>query len=135
MVKNKFYVCDKNYKVLEVQKKQNKKLALIVGADIKKTEVGEKISFSESTKQETINTILSALKEKSVKINSLDVTELMDIKFRVEGRFDVELGSMAHFDGKIAQLAEMIKSAEKDTKGTVKLSDFTPENREIILKK
>lgn len=134
-VKNCIYICDKNYKVLEIKKIENKKLISVIGADIKKTKIGEKISFSNAKKQDTVDKIFSKLSEQSIKVNSLDVSELMDIKVRVDGRFDVQLGSMAHFDGKIAQLSQMIKNSEQENGGTIILSDYTPENRESILKK
>ena len=134
-IKSTFYICDKNYKVLEIKKKQDKKLILISGADIKNAKAGQTVTFADSKKKEAIGKIFSALKEKSIKLNSVDVTEIMDIQFRVENRMNVDLGSMAHFDGKISQLSEIVKNSEKDVQTTLNLDDYDPENPKSVLEK
>jgi hypothetical protein len=65
--------------------------------------------------------------------NSLDLTEPMEIKVRVENRFNVYLGSSAYLEQKIAHLAGMINQSEKDVVGSIDLSDYSPENNRGIL--
>ena len=73
------------------------------------------------------------LNGKKVKINSVDVSEVMEITVRVEDRFNVYLGSSAHIDLKISHLAGMLKEVDADTIGSIDLSEYTPENGRGIL--
>jgi cell division protein FtsQ len=134
-VEKDFYICDKNYKVLEVKKEQDKNLVSVLGTDAQKTKAGRKISFTDPKKQETVEKIFAALKERSIAVNSVDVTKVVDIKFSIEGRLNVSFGSMAHFDSKLAHLAEMVKNSQKDVKASIDLSEYTPENGRAILKR
>lgn len=133
--KKDFYICDKNYKVLEIRKKGDNKLVYITGADIKTTTAGKKLSFVDPKKKDAIKKLVSKLKEKSLKLNSIDVSEIVDIKFRVENRLNVDLGSLAYFDGKISQLQEIVKNSQKDVQATLKLDSYDPENPKTMLKK
>lgn len=135
LVEKDFYICDKNYKVLEIKKEQEKSLISVLGSGAKKTKAGSKIAFTDTKKQEIVEKIFSTLKEKSIAVNSVDVTKLVDIKINIEGRLKVTLGSMAYFDAKLAHLAEMVKNSQKDVKASIDLSEYTPENGRAILKR
>ncbi len=132
-VKNDYYICDVGYKVLETKKELEKGLILISGAEVNKTKVGNKASFANTKKQDMLVKIFSLLKEKSITVNSVDVTELMEITVRVEDKFDVALGSSAHLNLKIAHLAGMLNEVDEDVRGSIDLSEYTPENGRGIL--
>lgn len=132
-IKNDYYVCDAEYKVLEIKKEYDNKLTLISGAEAEKVKAGNKITFSNPQKQEILEKIFSLLKESNVKINSVDVTELMELSVRVVDRFNVKLGSSAYLNLKISHLAGMLKKVEDDVQGSIDLSDYTPENHQGIL--
>lgn len=131
--KNNYYVCDKDYKILEVKKECDSGLVLISGMDLNETKAGKKVAFGDEKKQEALEKTLSLLKEKNITVNSVDVTELMEITVRAEGRFNVNFGSAAHLDLKIAHLAGMLRSVDDDAQGSIDLSDYTPENNRGIL--
>ena len=133
MVGTDYYVCDSNYKVLEITKDPDANVLLITGAEPKKVKAGNVITFANEKKQGLLENIFSLLKSKNIKANFLDVTELMEIKLRVENRFDVELGSSAYLDLKIAHLAGMLKEVDSDIEGSIDLSEYTPENGRGIL--
>lgn len=131
--KNDYYVCDDEYKVLEVKKECDEKLVLISGAEVSETKAGNKITFTDEKKQEVLKKIFSFLAEKNIKYNSVDITQLMEMTVMVEDRFKVELGSSAHLNLKIAHLAGMLKNIDEDVRGSIDLSDYTPENNRGIL--
>ena len=130
-----YYICDENYKVLEIKKEQDESLILVLGSDAKKTKAGNTILFEDSKKQETVEKIFTSFKAKSIVVNSVDITKLVDMKINVEGRLKVRLGSMAHFESKLAHLKEMVKNSQKDVKASIDLSEYTPENGRAILKR
>ena len=74
--------------------------------------------------------MISCLEKNKIKINSIDVTDKNNIKFRVDDRFDVILGSKANYENKIAQLESMIKNIEETRKGTINLSIWNENNRQ-----
>ena len=131
--KKDYYICDGDYKVLEIKKELNDGLILISGAQVNKTKVGNRASFADDKKQETLERIFALLTEKKINVNSVDIAELMEMKVRVEGKFDVHFGSSAHLDLKIAHLAGMLKKVDKDVRGSIDLSEYTPENDRGLL--
>ncbi|MEE1026915.1 MAG: FtsQ-type POTRA domain-containing protein [Acutalibacteraceae bacterium] len=130
-----FFICDAEYKILEKVKKSNNKLIGIVGAEIGDNKAGEKLVFKSEDKQELLKTLLSLLKNKNIKISSVDITNNVDIKIGVEKRLNILLGSSVYLEAKIAHLAGMLEKVDKDTKGSIDLSDYTPENHRGILKR
>lgn len=133
MVENEHYVCDSEYKVLKITQESDASLMLISGIDINKTKVGNNISFTDAKKQELLEKLFGLLTDKNIKVNSVDVTELMEMKIRVENRFNVELGSSANIDLKVAHLAGMLNKVDKDVVGSIDLTEYTPENGRGIL--
>ena len=131
--KNEYYLCDEEYKLLEIKKETDKNLISVVGIEPEKTKVGNKVVFKDEEKLKMLTVIIDGLKQKSITLNSLDVTELMEIMVRVESRFNVYFGSSAYLDMKIAHLSGMIKESEKDVVGSIDLTDYTPENGKGIL--
>ena len=131
--KNEYYVCDAEFKVLEIKKEPSEGLVTISGIEVSKTKVGNKATFKDEPKYEMLKTIFANLKEKSITVNSADVTELMEMTVRVENRFNVHLGSSAYLDLKIAHLAGMLKEVDEDIVGSIDLSDYSPENDRGIL--
>lgn len=132
-VEKDYYICDSEYKVLEIKKEQNKNTILILGSGTSKTKAGNKLLFSDTKKSELMEKLVSGLKEKNINVNTIDIVEPMDMKIRVEGRFNVHLGSSAYFESKLSHLAGMLQKVEKDVKGSIDLSDYTPENGRGIL--
>lgn len=132
-LKNDYYVCDSEYKVLKVDKEIDDTLILISGVEFIKTKVGNKVSFSNAKKREILEKIFALLNEKNIKVNSVDVTETMEITIRVENRFNVYLGSSAYIDLKISHLSGMLQEVDDDVCGSINLIEYTPENSRGIL--
>lgn len=131
--KKEYYICDADYKVLEVKKEADIKLISVIGIETDKAKAGNKVAFKDEQKIEILKSVFEGLKQKSIMPNSLDLTEPMEIKVRVENRFNVYLGSSAYLEQKIAHLAGMINQSEKDVVGSIDLSDYSPENNRGIL--
>lgn len=125
----KFYsVSEKGY-VLKEYKKEPQGLIKIVCPDVK-CKPGEKVVIGSKKDSETVNSIISSLKEKNIAINSIDVSDPVAIKVRVLDRFDVNFGTSSYLDKKIDHLNGMISQIGEGRKGAIDLSMWTPKKSE-----
>ncbi len=105
--------------------------ALVVGqAEIKK---GEMISTKDQTVMERSGEIQKLLYKKKIKINLIDVSNPLDIKIRVEDKFDVLLGDSENLENKVAHLVKMMEEIG-DRKGSIDLSKWAQNNTQGIFK-
>lgn len=130
--KNLLLLCDSNNKVLEVLKKTPDNVPLILGMDIKNTKAGAVVQFNNEEKQKIVEQIRTAVENKSMSLNHVDISNTVDIKIKVLNRFTVKLGSVSSLEDKIEHLSKTIEKIEKNRKGTIDLSDFSDENRNGI---
>ena len=128
-VGNKFYKVSKSGTVLEAEYELPEN-TFEVKADGVTCNVGDTVSFKDSSTEKLVKNLISCLENNKIKINSIDVTDKNNIKFRVDDRFDVILGSKANYENKIAQLESMIKNIEETRKGTINLSIWNENNRQ-----
>ena len=130
---NKFLLCDADDKVLEVLVTQPKDTVTVFGTTANNTKAGEKVTFKDAEKKQLFLDVIKILKDKKININSVNVEQKVEIALRVEGRFNVKLGSTAYLEAKINHLSGMIKQTEKDRVGTIDLSDYSPQKPTGIL--
>lgn len=130
---NKFLLCDAEDKVLEVLVTEPQDTVTVFGATAKNTKAGNKVTFEDEEKKELFLNVVNVLNNKKIKVNSVNVEQKVDIALRVEGRFNVKLGSTAYLEAKINHLSGMIKQTEKDRVGTIDLSDYSPQKPTGIL--
>ena len=130
---NKFLLCDANDKVLEILSTQPEDTVTVLGATVKNTKAGSIVTFEDQEKKQLFLSVINALNNKKIKVNMVNVEQKVDIVLRVEGRFNVKIGSTAYLDAKINHLSGMIKQTEKDRVGTIDLSDYSPQKPTGIL--
>ncbi len=130
-VGREFYICDGESKLLQISKTEPKNLILIKGSSAAKTEVGNKVAFGNN---DTFNICkkLRDTEKLGVKVDSIDVTDLMKLTVRIDGRFTVNFGSSGNLDKKLAHLQQMLKNIDKKLIGTIDLSGWTAENPKAI---
>lgn len=95
--------------------------------------LSEKAVYTKKTEEEIVNELITSLTANNVKINKIDVTNIVQITIKVEDRFDVLLGTKDNINEKIKHLARVIAEHETE-KGTINLSMWTPENKQSQLK-
>ncbi len=124
----KYLLCDGQNKVLEMLKTSPNNVPVFMGTNVSDTSAGKVVSFTNEDKIKIAERTKKLLTESSLKINLIDVTDLLDIKIKVEDRFHVKLGSSGNLDNKIAHLESMVTKMSKNRKGTIDLNDYSPEN-------
>ncbi len=134
-LKNTFLICDEFGKVLKKDRSPMENTMVISGSTAKTTKVGNNIAFENQEFSELVKLIDNTLKKHNLNVDLIDVTTKVKILIRVEGRFNVQIGSTAYLDLKINHLAGMIEKVAKDRKGSIDLSDYSPENPNGILKR
>lgn len=93
-----------------------------------KCSVGSGISFEDETAKSLIDEIVACLKEEEIVINSVDITDKINIRLYVDNRFEVELGTNENIDRKIMHLSGMIENIPSEKSGKINLSMWTSTN-------
>lgn len=96
-------------------------------------EIGETVKYEKESEQTLVELLINELTKNNIKINSVDVVNLIEIQVSVEDKFEVLLGKNENIDKKAAHLASMIDEIG-DRKGSIDLSFWTPESRQGTFK-
>lgn len=131
-VSGKYYVVSRKGYVLRTSKTlPDGTIEIITKA--KATKNGEKIQFSDKKSKKLTEELMGYLNEHKIKINSINLKNKSRITVRVEGRFDVSFGTVDFLERKCAHLAKMIDEIDKDARGDINLSMWTPDKTEGTL--
>lgn len=90
-------------------------------------DVGEMVTYKSADEEQLVVELITALSQKEINIDKIDVTNILQITLEVEGRFSVLLGNSEYLNEKIAHLSGMIANIP-DRKGDINLSMWTPDN-------
>ena len=90
-------------------------------------EIGKAVEYSNESQAELVENLSKLLGNKEIKINSIDVSNVINITVKVEDKFTVNLGTNEYLEQKIAHLSGMIDSIGERV-GDINLSMWTPEN-------
>lgn len=122
---NYFILSDSGY-ILKEQTEIPENVFQIVTSGME-GDVSQKAVYKNTAEEELVNTLISALQNKEINIDKIDVSNILQITLEVEGRFTVVLGNTDYTQEKIAHLSGMIESIP-DRKGKINLSMWTPTN-------
>lgn len=123
-----FYLCDKAGKILEARTQSPENMLLIIGCEAEEPKAGTTIKFKNSEKSELAQKIQKIMAEGSVNVNTINVTDPLDVYLVVDERFTVALGSSANTEEKTSQLIQMIAKIDSGLKGKIDLSYWTSDN-------
>lgn len=123
-----YYVISQGGRVINAYTEQPENTFLIEGCKAK-CKVGKIIEFDDDKKKDLVFSIAENLDDKNVFINKINVSDDFNITLTVENRFNVILGNKTNLDKKIAQLATMIESMDKNATGKIDLSIWREDNR------
>ena len=123
---DKYYILSDNGYILKEQSEMPENVFEIVTSGIEGS-ISKKIVYKNSSEEELVNTLISALKRKEINIDRIDVSNVLQLKLEVEDRFTVVLGTSDYIEEKIAHLSGRIESIS-DRKGMINLSMWTPTN-------
>lgn len=91
-------------------------------------EVGSAVAVASDGASALVERIVTALKQSKLNINFVDITDNVTLSLKVEGRFEVNLGTANNIEEKIKHLAAMIESIDPEKSGSINLSMWTSNN-------
>lgn len=121
-----YFILSDNGYILKEQTKTPENVFEIVTGGIE-GKVGQKAKYKNYVQEELVNNLICALNQKEINIDKIDVTNILEITIKVEGRFTVVLGTTDYTKEKVAHLSSMIENIP-DRKGKINLSMWTPTN-------
>lgn len=117
---------DTSYRIVpEFGEDNSENLTVIANWETDKN--GEYVILSEEDSL-YIENILSVIKNNSIKISTLDISDSENIKMIAEERFEVNFGNKYDFSGKFSQLIAMINNIESEKTGRIDLSEWSKDN-------
>jgi len=126
---DKYFVVSKNGYVL-YEAEGPKEDLLLISSKNTVCNVGEAISHTNEDEKNVINQILSFADSANIEFNTLDVSNINDIKATVCKNFDVEFGTKSYLEKKCSHLKGMLNDIDKNLAGTINLSMWTPKKSE-----
>lgn len=132
-VGEKYYTVSQSGWVMEQTDEEPKNITVVSGADTE-CKVGSEIIYSQVDIKSLIEEINSALSGASVKAQSIDLSDRLNITLFVENRFFVELGTENNLTQKIKHLGGMITSISKEKSGKIDLSMWEEHNMQGTFK-
>ncbi len=126
-VDKKYYTVSKDGWVLNSYKKKPKNVVVIV-CDVAKCEVGNSIEFNEGVSHDDIQNLIEQLTNYKFEINSIDVSDIVELKVKIDNRFIVNFGTAVDLEFKIRHLNSMTKEMDKNATGKIDLSMWNSQN-------
>lgn len=123
-IKNRYFVVSESGWVLAEKSKAPQKIFTVSAKDVE-CKVGSEIKFGDNSQRELVKSISDSLSGENISVNSIDVTQVLELKAKVEGRFTVNFGNSNNLKEKVAHLSGMIKEIPKEKRGKIDLSMWT----------
>jgi len=122
-----YYTVSNNGWVLSKNVKMPEDLILIKidGAECK---VGSSVKFKNGEQKALLEIIQKKLNDLQIEINMIDVTNVLELKAKVDGRFEVNFGTENNLVDKIYHLDGMIDKIDEKKRGSIDLSMWTSDN-------
>ena len=128
------YILDKDYKVLRIANEVPEGMLRLKGIKSSGITVGTNLIFSDKQQSRALADLMAIGSEKGLNIGYVDISSLVDIRFTVDNRLFVKLGSYNYIDGKINHLDAMLKSVDENANASISLEDWAPDNKKAVLK-
>ena len=125
--KDKYYSVSSDGWVLESYEKQPENVFLIICKDVK-CQVGKQIEFTNSVNSQTANDIVKLLEKSKIDIDNVDITDEINLKAKVDGRFIVNFGTVNSLEQKVKHLKSMMENIEKNKSGRINLTMWSSQN-------
>lgn len=134
MQNGKFYTADIDNKALAEFEAQPEGITAVYPEKLPKIELGYKIDIGNES-IDLINQICTILNNANIAVDSINVENTASITAIVEGRFNVNFGTVKDIENKTEHLRSMIplifEEHGEEVTGKINLSVWTSENRKI----
>lgn len=128
------FVVDADYKILRSTNERPENLLRVKGIASEKFLLGNTVAFSENHQRDVLKDIIGLCNAKGFDLLLVDVESLVDIKFVINGRLYIKLGSYTEMGSKFNHLEAMLKSVGNDVSASVSLVDWSIDNKNAVLK-
>ena len=125
---NKYYLTDKDNKLLEIKDKIYKKAVCIKGVDFSAEVTGKRIKIKNESLINTANKIVKSIEQFGRTVNYLDMSVRSDVKIYIDKKYSVNFGNMNDYGDKMKFLGKMLDGIEKKNKkdkGEIDLRHFS----------
>ncbi len=127
MVGNKYFTVSKSGWTLNsyIEKPQN---VILIITDKVKCKVGTAIQFENDYSHSEVQNIIELLRKYDIAVDNVDITDSVNLKAKIEGRFIVNFGTEVDLEQKIRHLDSMIKEIDQNDTGKINLSMWNSQN-------
>lgn len=130
-----FYIVSDKDKILEKTSSAAEGLPLIKGVFVDEKDIGKTFDASADEKNEAYALLTQNIKKYKLNCDIIDISDSVNITFRVDNRFVVQLGAISNIDGKFSCLKGMIDKISAEDTGIINLKLWTENRREGYFKK
>ncbi len=127
MIGSEYFTVSKSGWVLNSYSEEPENVILIISDKIK-CKVGTAIQFENDTLHNDVQQIIDGLGKYEISVDNIDITDSVNLKAMVEGRFIVNFGTTADLEYKIKHLNSMIKEIDQNDTGKINLSMWNSQN-------
>lgn len=125
----KYAVVNSEFKVLCFKENyEENDLIEVVGLDVEKATIGEKLNFTEKTKIDYFNKLLNGLQgEPFGELSVIDVTDALNLKVCFKNGFEIKFGNYTNLDYNLGWATSVVNELQKrhdEVNGTLDLSIF-----------
>lgn len=127
MVGDKYYTVSKDGWTLNsyIEKPEN---VILIVTDKAKCKVGTAIQFENDYSHSEVENIIELLRKYDITVDNVDITDSVNLKAKIEGRFIVDFGTQVDLEQKIRHLDSMIKEIDQNDTGKINLSMWNSQN-------
>lgn len=127
MVGDKYYTVSKDGWTLSSYAEKPQNVILIV-TDKAKCKVGTAIQFEDDFSHNEVQNIIELLRKYDIIVDDVDITDSVNLKAKIEGRFLVNFGTSVDLEHKIKHMSTMIKEIDPNDTGKINLSMWNSQN-------
>ncbi len=128
------FVIDPDFKILRSTTEKAKGLLRVKGIKSEEFSPGEIVQFEDQHQRDVLKDVVGLCKAKGFDPVLIDVESLVDIRFVINGKLYIKLGSYTEMGGKFNHLETMLKTIENDISASISLINWSSTNREAVLK-
>ncbi len=120
-----YYIVSDGNRVLQKSAEPQEGFMIIKGLCQSEESVGKTLKFDDSEIKKIFESLKFNLKAYKLDCDYIDMTDKMNITFRINGKFIVQLGSVSNADGKFKHLGGILEKLDEDASGVINLQLWT----------
>lgn len=132
---NGFLLVNSGGKILERSADPPEGMLQIEGMEPSDGREGQQIAFADPSKGQLLEQLRQQIDSYHLQVESIDLTDAVDIRFVIENRILVEFGSASDLEYKMTHLVTALKDIQPDVTGTLNLKWWTSSKKDAYFQK